>query len=162
MQEPITHVGLDVHRNSISICILKPYVREPWSLKIANQPARVRKLVERLKAEARVSSRASSGRPWPARRRHTERGIRRWTDDGTMREITRDIAGRRDPNGSPTHDFRLRYLPTKHGHAARPRATEATRGYQSDTPSVKISASVLPRVSLPEDVRPPPPTWRWP
>lgn len=52
MQEPITTVGLDVHRKSIAVCVLKPYVAEPWSSQIANQPARIRKLVERLKAEA--------------------------------------------------------------------------------------------------------------
>lgn len=52
MQEPTTTVGLDVHRKTIAVCVLKPYASEPWSSQIANQPARIRKLVERLKAEA--------------------------------------------------------------------------------------------------------------
>ena len=52
MQEPSTIVGLDVHRQSISVCVLKPYLAEPWSFQIGNQPARIRKLVDRLKQEA--------------------------------------------------------------------------------------------------------------
>lgn len=52
MQEPSTIVGLDVHRQSIAVCVLKPYSTAPWSFQIANQPARIRKLAERLKKEA--------------------------------------------------------------------------------------------------------------
>lgn len=52
MEEPSTIVGLDVHRKTIAVCVLKPYIREPWSSQIANQPARVRKLAERIKLEA--------------------------------------------------------------------------------------------------------------
>ena len=52
MDEPSTIVGLDVHRKTIAVCVLKPYTSEPWSFQIANQPARIRKFVARLKAEA--------------------------------------------------------------------------------------------------------------
>lgn len=52
MQEPSTIVGLDVHRNTISFCVLKPYEREPWNGQISNQPAQVRKLAQRIKAQA--------------------------------------------------------------------------------------------------------------
>ncbi len=52
MDEPSTIVGLDVHRKTIAVCVLKPYTSEPWCVQIANQPARIRKLVERLKTEA--------------------------------------------------------------------------------------------------------------
>src|SRR5688572_18215896 len=53
MDEPSTIVGLDVHRKSIAVCVLKPYTSEPWSFQVANQPARIRKLAERLRSEAR-------------------------------------------------------------------------------------------------------------
>jgi transposase len=52
VDEPSTYVGLDVHRQTIAVCVLKPWVQEPWRLQIAHQPARVRKLAERLKREA--------------------------------------------------------------------------------------------------------------
>lgn len=52
MQEPSTIVGLDVHRNTIAFCVLKPYEREPWSGQIANQQAPIRRLVQRIRAEA--------------------------------------------------------------------------------------------------------------
>jgi transposase len=52
MNEPTTIVGLDVHRRAIAVCVLKPYAAEPWTCQIANQPAGIRKLVERLKHEA--------------------------------------------------------------------------------------------------------------
>lgn len=52
MQEPSTIVGLDVHRNTISFCVLTPYEREPWNGQVSNQPAQVRKLVQRIKAQA--------------------------------------------------------------------------------------------------------------
>jgi len=52
VQEPSTIVGLDVHRNTISFCVLKPYEREPWNGQISNQPAQVRKLAQRIKAQA--------------------------------------------------------------------------------------------------------------
>jgi transposase len=48
---------LDVHRNTISFCVLKPGEREPWNGQIPNQPGRVRKLVQRIKAQARGSIR---------------------------------------------------------------------------------------------------------
>lgn len=52
MQEPSTIVGLDVHRNTISFCVLKPYEPEPWNGQISNQPVQVRKLVQRIKTQA--------------------------------------------------------------------------------------------------------------
>jgi len=51
VQEPSTTVGLDVHRNTISFCVLKSDDREPWSGQISNQPAQVRKLVQRIKLQ---------------------------------------------------------------------------------------------------------------
>ena len=78
-----------------------------------------------------------------------------------MRERTRVTVTRRDFSSPepPTHGPRLRYLPTNYGHAARPRSFEATRGYQSDTPSVMTSASVLPGAHVPKTQRPPPERW---
>lgn len=52
MQEPSTIVGLDVHRNTISFCVLKPFEREPWTGQISNQAAQVRKLVQRVGSQA--------------------------------------------------------------------------------------------------------------
>lgn len=49
MQETSTIVGLDVHRNTISFCVLKPLERDPWIGQISNQSTQIRKLVERVR-----------------------------------------------------------------------------------------------------------------
>jgi transposase len=48
VNDPSTYVGLDVHRGTISFCVLDG--REPWRGQIANQRVQVHKLVQRLKA----------------------------------------------------------------------------------------------------------------
>ena len=49
MQETSTIVGLDVHRNTISFCVLKPLERDPWVGQISNQSTQIRKLVQRVR-----------------------------------------------------------------------------------------------------------------
>ena len=63
---------------------------------------------------------------------------------GTNRR-TRDRAVRQGRIPSRTRDVRQRPLPTEHGHAARHRATGATRGYQSDSSSKRPIQSVASR-----------------
>jgi hypothetical protein len=71
---------------------------------------------------------------------------------GTIRR-TRVIATRQGQ--ALTHDPRVRYLPTEHGHAARPGLAQATRVYQSDASSKRPASSVVSAASL-KAQRPPP------
>ena len=75
---------------------------------------------------------------------------------GTIQR-TRVIGVRLDSNVQ-THDFRVRYLTTEHGHAARHRCAGATRVYQSDSSSKRPASSAFSgcRNRQPERERPPP------
>ncbi len=49
MRETTTHVGLDVHKASIQVCVGQPGQREPIEWQIANQPNSVARLVKKLR-----------------------------------------------------------------------------------------------------------------
>lgn len=61
-------------------------------------------------------------------------------------------------SSAQTHDVRVRYLTTEHGHAARHRYAGATRVYQSDSSSKRPASSAFSgcRNRQPERERPPP------
>jgi transposase len=52
MAEATTHVGLDVHKQSISVAMLLPGSAKATQWEIPNQPAQVRRLVSRLRRDA--------------------------------------------------------------------------------------------------------------
>jgi transposase len=52
MRDAITHVGLDVHKSSISAALLRSGSTQVVEWKLANEPGEVRRLVRRLKREA--------------------------------------------------------------------------------------------------------------
>lgn len=66
------------------------------------------------------------------------------------------VAAMRPDGNVPTHDARLRYLTTEHGHAARHRIPGATRAYQSDTSSKSPAASAHRTKYSDRRKRPPP------
>jgi transposase len=51
MNEPSTFVGLDAHKDSISVALLRPGSRLPEEWKIVNEPKAVRRLARRLAGE---------------------------------------------------------------------------------------------------------------
>jgi transposase len=52
MLEATTHVGLDVHKQSISVAVLLPRSEKPVQWEMRNEPAEVRRLVRRLRRDA--------------------------------------------------------------------------------------------------------------
>ena len=52
MSKPSTFVGLDVHKNSIVVALLRPGERTPLEWKIANEPGAVHRLIRRLERES--------------------------------------------------------------------------------------------------------------
>lgn len=56
MKEPSTFVGLDAHKDSISIALLRPGSRQAQEWKIVNEPKSVRRLARRLLAEGDVTA----------------------------------------------------------------------------------------------------------
>ena len=59
MQRMMTHLGLDVHKDTIAVALLRPQAVEPDCRVIDNTPEALRKLVARLD---RDSARALSPR----------------------------------------------------------------------------------------------------
>lgn len=55
MKEPSTFVGLDAHKDSISVALLRPGSRQSIEWKIVNEPKAVRRLARQLLGEDRVS-----------------------------------------------------------------------------------------------------------
>jgi transposase len=58
MNEPSTFVGLDAHKNSISVAMLRPGSRQPQEWKIVNEPQAVRRLARQLAGEGAAGVRA--------------------------------------------------------------------------------------------------------
>lgn len=52
MSKPSTFVGLDVHKNSIVIALLRPGQNEPLEWKISNEPGAVHRLIRKLERES--------------------------------------------------------------------------------------------------------------
>ena len=52
MVEATTHVGLDVHKQSISVAMLLPGSAKAAQWEMRNEPAEVRRLVRRLRRDA--------------------------------------------------------------------------------------------------------------
>jgi transposase len=52
MLEATTHVGLDVHKQSISVAVLLPRSEKPVQWEMRNEPGEVRRLVRRLRRDA--------------------------------------------------------------------------------------------------------------
>jgi hypothetical protein len=73
---------------------------------------------------------------------------------GTIRRTR--VTGVRQELHLLTHGLRLRYLPTKHGHAARLGLARATREYQSDSSSKRPAPSAISDPDSPKTTRPPP------
>ena len=56
MKEPSTFVGLDAHKDSISVALLRPGSRQAQEWKIVNEPKAVRRLARRLIGEGDVAA----------------------------------------------------------------------------------------------------------
>ncbi len=51
----ITHIGLDVHKQTIAVAMLEPGHTQATAWQLANEPAAVRRLIRKLKKRAPVS-----------------------------------------------------------------------------------------------------------
>lgn len=51
MNEPSTFVGLDTHKDSISVALLRPGSHRPQEWKVVNEPKAVRRLARQLAGE---------------------------------------------------------------------------------------------------------------
>lgn len=57
----ITHVGLDVHKQTIAVAMLEPGHTEPTAWQLANEPSAVRRLICKLKARLPVACAYEAG-----------------------------------------------------------------------------------------------------
>ncbi len=72
----ITHVGLDVHKQTIAVAMLEPGQSQPTEWQLAHEPAAVRRLIRRLKACAPVACAYEAGPcGYPLQRQFAAAGV---------------------------------------------------------------------------------------